>query len=61
MALVEGQVEVGQRPAGSPQLRELAEELRPQLPGGEFEAVPPAGQRGLRNVVGVIPGGRQRS
>lgn len=57
MALVEGQVEVGQRPAGSPQLRELAEELRPQLPGGEFEAVPARGpQRGLRNVVGVIPG-----
>jgi glutaminyl-peptide cyclotransferase len=57
MTLVEGQVEVGQRPAGSPQLRELAEELRPQLPGGEFEAVPARGpQRGLRNVVGVIPG-----
>jgi hypothetical protein len=49
-------VEVGQRPAGSPQLRGLAEELRPLLPAGRFEAVP--GEPGLRNVVGTVPGRR---
>ena len=54
--LVERQVEVGQRPAGSPQLRRLAEELRPLLPGGRFEPVP--GEPGLRNVVGTLPGRR---
>lgn len=52
--LVERQVEFGQRPAGSPQLRRLANELRPLLPGGRFEAIP--GEPGLRNVVGVLPG-----
>ena len=57
MALVEGQVEVGQRPAGSPQLRGLAEELRPHPTGRRVRAVPEHGpQRGLRNIVGVIPG-----
>jgi Peptidase family M28 len=54
--LVRQQVEVGQRPAGSPQLRGLAEELRPLLPAGRFEAVP--GEPGLRNVVGTLPGRR---
>ena len=54
--LVERQVEVGQRPAGSPQLRKLAEELRPLLPEGRFEAV--RGEPGLRNVVGTLPGRR---
>jgi hypothetical protein len=54
--LIRAQVAVGQRPAGSPQLRALAERLRAQLPGGRFEAVP--GHRGLRNVVGVLPGRR---
>jgi glutaminyl-peptide cyclotransferase len=49
-------VDVGQRPAGSPQLRGLAEELRPLLPGGRFEAVPD--EPGLRNVVGTVPGRR---
>lgn len=53
--LVERQVTVGQRPAGSPQLRELATELRPLLPDGRFEPIP--GQPGLRNVVGSLPGG----
>jgi Peptidase family M28 len=55
-ALVRQQVDVGQRPAGSPQLRGLAEELRPLLQDGRFEAVP--GERGLRNVVGTLPGRR---
>ena len=54
--LVEQQVKVGQRPAGSPQLRRLAEELRRLLPLGRFEAVP--GEPGLRNVVGTLPGRR---
>lgn len=52
--LVERQVAVGQRPAGSPQLRKLAAELRPLLPGGRFESIP--GEPRLRNVVGTIPG-----
>ncbi|MEA2303120.1 MAG: glutaminyl-peptide cyclotransferase [Solirubrobacteraceae bacterium] len=50
------QVRAGQRPAGSPQLRKLADQLRPLLPGGRFEPVP--GQPGLRNVVGTLPGRR---
>ena len=54
--LVRQQVEVGQRPAGSPQLRRLAARLRPLLPDGRFEAVP--GEPGLRNVVGTLPGRR---
>lgn len=54
--LVERQVEVGQRPAGSPQLRRLANELRPLLPRGRFEPIP--GEPGLRNIVGVLPGRR---
>jgi peptidase M28-like protein len=52
--LVKEQVGVGQRPAGSPQLRRLAERLRRMLPEGRFEPVP--GERGLRNVVGTLPG-----
>ena len=54
MASVDEQVAVGQRPAGSPQLRELAERLRAELPNGAFEPVP--GHPGLRNVVGALPG-----
>jgi glutaminyl-peptide cyclotransferase len=54
--LVRQQVAVGQRPAGSPQLRRLAERLRPLLPDGRFEPVP--GERGLRNIVGTLPGRR---
>ncbi|MEA2443664.1 MAG: glutaminyl-peptide cyclotransferase [Thermoleophilales bacterium] len=53
-SLVEQQVAAGQRPAGSPQLRKLAADLRPMLPNGKFEPVP--GEPGLRNIVGVIPG-----
>ena len=57
MSLVYRQVGVGQRPAGSPQLRELATKLRLLLPDGRFEPFPSAGsQRGLRNIVGVLPG-----
>jgi hypothetical protein len=52
--LVELQLAAGQRPAGSPQLRMLAVELRPLLPSGRFEA--PPGEPGLRNVVGTLPG-----
>ncbi len=57
MSLVYRQVGVGQRPAGSPQLRRLATKLRPLLPNGRFEPFPSsAPQRGLRNIVGVLPG-----
>jgi glutaminyl-peptide cyclotransferase len=56
MALTRRQVAVGLRPAGSPQLRALAEQLRPLLPNGRFEDVP--GHPGLRNIVGVLPGRR---
>jgi glutaminyl-peptide cyclotransferase len=56
MALIRRQVAVGQRPAGSPQLRALAARLRPLLPNGRFEDVP--GHPGLRNVVGVLAGRR---
>src|SRR3954471_22298993 len=57
MALIKRQVAVGQRPAGSPQLRRLANELRPMLPNGTFEPFSSSGpQQGLRNIVGVLPG-----
>jgi len=64
MSLVRAQVAVGQRPAGSPQLRNLAVTLRDMLgaqPGSgvhtSFEPFPSTGpQHGLRNVVGVLPG-----
>jgi glutaminyl-peptide cyclotransferase len=56
MALVREQVAVGQRPAGSPQLRALGDRLRPLLPHGRFEPIP--GHPGLRNIVGVLPGRR---
>ncbi|HXR29750.1 MAG TPA: M28 family peptidase [Solirubrobacterales bacterium] len=52
--LTKRQVEVGQRPAGSPQLQRLASELRPMLPQGRFEAIP--GEPALRNIVGTLPG-----
>jgi glutaminyl-peptide cyclotransferase len=57
MALVKSQVDIGPRPAGSPQLRRLATRLRPMLPGGAFEPFPSTGpQQRLRNIVGVLPG-----
>ena len=55
-ALIRQQVAVGQRPAGSKQLRKLADALRPLLPNGRFERIPH--ERGLRYVVGTIPGRR---
>jgi glutaminyl-peptide cyclotransferase len=55
-ALTKLQVGYGQRPAGSPQLRELAERLVIRLPHGHFEDVP--GQPGVRNIVGSLPGRR---
>jgi glutaminyl-peptide cyclotransferase len=54
MRLVRLQLAMGQRPAGSPQLRRVAERLRALLPGGRFEDVPD--HPGLRNVVGELPG-----
>jgi glutaminyl-peptide cyclotransferase len=54
--LVRQQVTVGQRPAGSPQLRRLAVRLRALLPQGRFEPLP--GEPGLRNIVGTLPGRR---
>jgi glutaminyl-peptide cyclotransferase len=52
--LIQRQVDAGQRPAGSPQLRRLAVRLRRLLPHGRFELIP--GEPGLRNVVGTLPG-----
>jgi glutaminyl-peptide cyclotransferase len=54
--LVQLQLAHGQRPAGSPQLRRLADQLRARLPHGRFEPIP--GRPGLRNVIGTIPGRR---
>ena len=55
-SLVRMQLEYGQRPAGSVQLRRLAGRLRARLPRGRLEAI--AGEPGLQNVVGTIPGRR---
>jgi glutaminyl-peptide cyclotransferase len=52
--LLEEQVRMGPRPAGSRTSRRLAARIRARLPHGRFEAVP--GQPGLRNVVGELPG-----
>jgi glutaminyl-peptide cyclotransferase len=50
--LLNAQVELGPRPAGSPASRQLAEKLRELLPDGRFQAVP----GGLRNVIGTVRG-----
>ncbi len=50
--LLEYQVELGPRPAGSEPSRRLAGRLRRLLPRGRFQAVP----GGLRNVVGTVRG-----
>jgi glutaminyl-peptide cyclotransferase len=63
-SLIRAQVAVGQRPAGSAKLRNLAVTLRDTLgaePGAgiraRFEPFPSTGpQQGLRNIVGVLPG-----
>jgi hypothetical protein len=52
--LVEQQVAVGQRPAGSPQLWRLAKRLRRLLTAARFESIP--GEPRLRNIVGTIAG-----
>jgi len=53
---LEHQVGIGPRPAGSPQLAELADYIRERIPRGRTEPVP--GHPGLRNVVGRIPGSK---
>jgi glutaminyl-peptide cyclotransferase len=51
------QVVYGQRPAGSPQLVRLAEELRPLLPAGRFHELPDStAAKPLRNIIGTLPG-----
>ena len=50
--LLEMQVALGPRPAGSAASRKLAKRLKRKLPRGRFEPVP----GGLRNVVGRVPG-----
>ncbi len=57
LALVRRQVAYGPRPAGSPELRRLAADLRRRLPRGRFEAVP-GEPPGMRNLVGTLPGRR---
>jgi len=46
------QVDLGERPAGSPASRELAAYLKRRVPNGRYQRVPD----GLRNVVGKVPG-----
>jgi glutaminyl-peptide cyclotransferase len=52
MAWARRQVALGPRPAGSPAQRRAAEFLRAALPRGRFVPI----GRGLRNVVGELPG-----
>ncbi len=52
MTLLEEQIALGPRPAGSDASRTLAERLRRELPHGSFQDVP----GGLRNVVGSVEG-----
>jgi glutaminyl-peptide cyclotransferase len=51
-ALLRRQVELGPRPAGSPESRRLARLLRRTIPRGRYQAVP----GGLRNVIGTVRG-----
>jgi glutaminyl-peptide cyclotransferase len=53
-SLIKLQLEYGQRPAGSPQLRRLAGRLKARMTRGRYEAIP--GEPRLRNVVGSLPG-----
>ena len=50
--LLRRQVELGPRPAGSPESRRLARLLRRIAPGGRYQEVP----GGLRNVIGTVRG-----
>jgi glutaminyl-peptide cyclotransferase len=52
MTLLEEQIALGPRPAGSDASRALAERLRGELPRGKYQDVP----GGLRNVVGSVEG-----
>ncbi|MFZ0139711.1 MAG: M28 family metallopeptidase [Aeromicrobium sp.] len=52
MTLLEEQVALGPRPAGSDASRRLADRLRSELPDGRFQEVP----GGLRNVIGTVEG-----
>lgn len=52
--MIKLQIGYGQRPAGSPQLRRLAEKLKDRMPDGKFERIP--GEPKLRNIVGIVPG-----
>ena len=51
-ALLEEQVRLGPRPAGSAASGKLARRLKSLLPNSRFQAVP----GGLRNVIGTVPG-----
>jgi glutaminyl-peptide cyclotransferase len=51
-SMLEYQVKLGPRPAGSEASKKLAAYIKARLPGGRYEALP----GGLRNVVGEIPG-----
>jgi glutaminyl-peptide cyclotransferase len=53
---LESQVELGPRPAGSRASKQLARQLRASVPRGRFQGV----GRGLRNVVGTVPGRNPR-
>jgi glutaminyl-peptide cyclotransferase len=50
--LLRRQVDIGPRPAGSPESRRLARLLRRIVPRGRYQEVPD----GLRNVIGTVPG-----
>jgi glutaminyl-peptide cyclotransferase len=50
--LLRRQVELGPRPAGSPESRRLARLLKRIVPRGRYQAVP----GGLRNVIGTVRG-----
>ena len=52
MTLVEQQITLGPRPAGSDASRMLAAQLRRELPHGSYQDVP----GGLRNVIGSVKG-----
>jgi hypothetical protein len=51
-AWLKRQVALGPRPAGSPESRRLAAQIKSALPNGRYQRVP----GGLRNVVGTTPG-----
>jgi glutaminyl-peptide cyclotransferase len=56
--LLERQVRLGPRPAGSPASLRVAEQLRRLMPNGRLEVVPGRGSSAgpLRNVVGAVQG-----